>query len=432
MGVAMATRRTALRAAALATVLGGCAPGVLFGRSASIRIAVPWSGSELSAFRRVLADAGLGETVAVLPLGDDIDTALLARGRSAPELVMLPEVGRIRALAGGALRELPRTLWEDAAGPRYPDRWRPLLWKDGVPYGIPFKAAVKSLVWYDRYAFGGSAPRDDPREWTVEQWPQRVGAATTRSPLALGAADGWVLADLFGNILYGEAPADYRELTRAGAPREWDRAGVRAGLRRLAALWSPRGTFPGGVAAALTRQFPDAVREVFEHRSAAMVVAPDFAEPIVRSCLRRAGRPADAAGVMPFPATRRGGARPAIGGADVIVATSAGAHDPVPVISALTAPAAVSGWIGDYGGFLAPSPRTVPDHAPMLDPVAAELHSWSAFDFADLIGAAGRRDGLWRVLTDLLVTVGDGNGDRIDAAVDRAVHALNEFERRTR
>jgi alpha-glucoside transport system substrate-binding protein len=431
----MATRRAVLRAAALAPMLTACAPGVLFGHPASVRIAVPWSGSELAAFRRVLEDAGLGATVAVLPLGDDIDTALQARGRSAPDLVMLPEVGRIGELAGGVLRALPPTLWHDAAGPRYPEQWRSLLWKDGALYGIPFKAADKSLVWYDRYAFGGDRPRDDPRDWTVSQWPQRIAAATTRRPLALGGADGWVLADLFGNILYGESAWDYQDLASAGEPdrpREWDRGAVRATLYRLGTLWAPRDTFPGGIAATLTRQFPESVREVFERRTAAMVVAPDFAEPIVRSCLRRAGRPGDAVGVMPFPAVAPGGPRPAIGGGDVIVATAAGAHDAVPVLAALTAPAAVSAWIGDYGGFLAPSPRTVPDHPPMLEPVAGELHSWTAFDFADLIGAAGRRDGLWRILTDLLITVGDGHAERLDAAVDHAVRALDEFERRAR
>ncbi|MEV5646988.1 ABC transporter substrate-binding protein [Nocardia sp. NPDC052254] len=432
----MAKRRTVLRAAALAPLLSACAPGVLFGHPASVRIAVPWSGSELTAFRRVLGDAGLADTVAVLPLGDDIDTALQARGRSAPDLVMLPDIGRIAELAGDTLRALPATLWSGEDGPRYPRQWESLLWKDHALYGIPFKAADKSLLWYDRYAFRGGGPRDDPQEWTVSDWPMRAAAATERNPLALGAADGWVLADLFGNLLYSESPEDYRDLAAAGdsrtEPRNWNRGAVRAGMRGLATLWSPRDTFPGGLAATLTSQFPDSVRQVFEHRTAAMVAAPDFAEPIVRSCLRRARRPADAVGVMPFPAVAPGRPRPAIGGGDVIVATASGAHDIVPVIEALIAPGAVSGWITDFGGFLAPGRRTLPDHPPMLEPVAGELHSWTDFDFADLIGAAGRREGLWRALTDLLITVGDGRGDRTDTAVDHAVRTLQDFERRPR
>lgn len=432
----MAKRRTVLQAAVLAPVLSACAPGVLFGHPASVRIAVPWSGSELTAFRRVLGDAGLADTVAVLPLGDDIDTALQARGRSAPDLVMLPDIGRITELAVTTLRALPATLWADATGPRYPQQWQSLLWKGNALYGIPFKAADKSLLWYDRYAFGGTGPRDDPREWTVSEWPRRAAAATERSPLALGAADGWVLADLFGNVLYSESPGDYRDLASTDGsrtrPRDWDRDAVRAGMRRLATLWSPENTFPGGLGATLTSQFPDSIRAVFEHRTAAMVAAPDFAEPIVRSCLRRARRPADAVGVMPFPAVEPGRPCPAIGGGDVIVANTSGAHNVEPVIEALTAPGAVAGWITDFGGFLAPSHLTVPDHPPMLEPVADELHSWTEFDFADLIGAAGRREGLWRALTDLLITVGDGRGDRIDSAVEHAVRTLQDFERRPR
>ncbi|WP_280270285.1 extracellular solute-binding protein [Nocardia wallacei] len=420
----------------LAPALAACAPSALLGNPDVIRIAVPWSGSELAAFRAVLAGLRLQDEVDVLPLGDDIDTALLARGRSKPDLVMLPHVGRVRDMAGDGLRPVPESLWTDDQGLRYPEVWQDLLWHKGIPYAVPFKSAQKSLVWYDRYAFGGSGPRDDPQEWTLAQWPEQLRrvAAHGRRPLARGAADGWVLAYMFANVLYAESAEDY---TRLAAPRDdgspprcWNSDAVRRTFRQLGAVWGQPDAFPGGVPGALTRQYPDAVRQVFELRDAAMVVAPDFAEAIVRSSLRRAHRGPEAVGVMPFPAGS-GGVRPLIGGGDALVITG----DPDPavdrVVAQLAAPAAAQPWIDSYGGFLSPSLRTRPTYPSTLDPVADQLNSWTAFDLADLIGEAGLRNGLWRVLTDFLVTVGDGRLDRMDDATDRAVAALDEFERRS-
>ncbi|MBO0855457.1 MAG: ABC transporter substrate-binding protein [Nocardia sp.] len=425
----MTTRRAVLHAAALAPILTACAPNTVFGASSQLRIAVPWSGSELSAFRKVLTDTGTERGVAVLPLGDDIDTALVTRGRSAPDLIMLPEVGRIDALAGSVLRAFPDTLWQDGTGPRYPDVWRNLVWHRGALYAIPFKSAYKSLIWYDRQAFGGA----DPARWPLDQWRDRVAEVSARRPFALGGADGWVLADLFGNILHSRSRRAYRRLAVQGAvesgqERKWDSLPVRASMRRMAELCAPAGTFPGGIAGALTSQFPDSVRAVFEHRAAAAVMAPDFAEPIVRSCLRRSRRSPEVVGVMPFQAFAAGHRPPVIGAGDVLVATTSARRDVMPVVAALSAPGAVSGWIADYGGFLAPSTRTVTDHPPLLDPVAGQLRSWTDFDLADLLGTAGRRDGLWRALTDLLVTVGDGHPERIDSAVERAVRTLEDFD----
>ncbi|MBF6170897.1 ABC transporter substrate-binding protein [Nocardia blacklockiae] len=431
----MVRRRAVLQAGLLAPVLAGCAPGVLLGDADAVRIAVPWSGSELAAFRAVLRGAGLDGTVDVLPLGDDIDTALAARGRTKPDLVMLPHVGRVRELAGKGLRPVPAALWTDAAGPRYPDVWRTLLWENGIPYAVPFKSANKSLVWYDRYAFGGDGPRDDPQDWILAEWPDRLRelASRGRRPLALGAADGWVLADMFADMLYAESPEGYRKLAdaeAAGLRRDWKVDEVRAALFRLGELWGQPDAFPGGVPGALTRQYPDAVRQVFELRDAAIVVAPDFAEAIVRSSLRRAHRPDDAVGVTRFPAGASG-FQPRIGGGDVLVITG----DPRPAVDSAVAkladPAAAQPWIDSFGGFLPPSLRTPPAYPHMPEAVAAQLNSWTDFDLADLIGEAGQRNGLWRVLTDFLVSVGDGRLDRLDAAVGRAVAALDAFERRS-
>jgi alpha-glucoside transport system substrate-binding protein len=435
----MVARRTILRAGALAPVLAGCAPGVLSTGSGAVRIAVPWSGDELRAFRRVLGDLGTaapGDKVPidVVPLGDEIDSALSARGRSAPEIVMLPTVGGVAELAGSRLKPVAADLWHDdgdnrgAGGARLEYRcpWQRLLWSGGTPYAVPFKAAAKSLVWYDREAFPGEP--DAPQHWMFPQWHDR--RVTGRALLALGAADGWVLADMFENVLYAESADDYRALEAAsstrGGHRDWGTPGVHAAFTRLAELWGAPGILAGGVAGALTRQFPDAVRAVFEHRLAAMVVAPDFAAPIVHSAIARAKRSGDAVGVLWFPPTGPGLPAPRLGGGDVIVTTTDSSPAATKIIAGLAAPNAARSWVADPGGFLVPHRRTVQTPGAELKPLAPELNRWNGFGLADLMGPAGRRNGLWHVLTDLLKSVGTGGG--VDEAARRAVDAMKAVE----
>lgn len=424
----MTTRRTVLRSAAALPLLAACSPDVLLGAPGSVRIAVSWSGSELAAFRSVLAAARLPEPVEVVPLGDEIYTALTARGRSAPEIVMLPQAGLVRDLvAEGRLRPVPEDLWFDTEGPRYAGHWRRLCHQDGHPYGVPFKATAKSLVWYDREAVA-ELRAGDPANWTLGDWSAGVRrfAGTPRRFLSLGAADGWVLTDLFENLLLAESPAVYESL--GSGERFWDVAAVRDTFARLGALWGVRAGLPGGAATALVRQFADAVRDVFEHRRALAVAAPDFAEPVVRDALRRAGRPESAAGVVLFPAVAAGRARPRIVGGDVMVLTAAAGDRAVAVMRALADPRVPLPWIESIGGFLGPNVRTQAEYSSWTVDSAVSLPDWPAFDLSDRIGAVGGRDGLWRVLTEFLITVGDTGGD-VGTATDTAVATLTRFER---
>ncbi|MET7768855.1 extracellular solute-binding protein [Nocardia sp. NPDC005366] len=431
-----------LQAGALLPLMTACAPDLL-GDPDVVRIGVSWSGTELAAFRAVLDGLAGVSRVEVVPLGDDIGTAFTASGRAAPDLVMLPQAGQVRGLAAaGELTPLDKKtpLWAEPGAPSsasgesplYLPYWRQLLFHDGTPYGIPFKASAKSLVWFDResvdqYRLG------DPSNWTVEDWIDKaeVLARTPIRLLALAAADGWVLTDLFENMLLAESPRDYGELAAAASDRDrrWDRAAVRAALGRLGALWGGRSALPGGLGRALTRQFPDAVREVFDRRTAVMVVMPDFAEPVVRRCLRHTGRSRDVVGATWFPSIRRHSPKPRIVGGDVVVLTRQAGPAAVGVVEALAAPQAPGPWIRE-GGFLSPNLRTSNEHRESFLPAGIDL-SHCAFDLSDRISRVGGRDGLWRVLTDFLIEVGDGDGG-VQPAIDRAVLALNDFGRTSR
>ncbi|WP_019926651.1 hypothetical protein [Nocardia sp. BMG111209] len=436
----MVSRRTILRAGVLAPVLTGCASRVSSsGGSTAVRIAVPWSGDELRAFRKVLdglprAAPGADAAIEVVPLGDEIDTALSARRSSAPEIVMLPTVGEVRSQPIGRLKSVPVSLWstdgqnhvDDDERLNYTRPWRKLLWPRGEPHAVPFKSAAKSLLWYDRTAFAGGAL---PPGWTVADWSARV--APGRALLALGAADGWVLADMFENVLDSWSPEEYRILqdaSWAGDPRNWDTELMKDIFTRLGSLWGAPGVLPGGVGRALTLQFPDAVRAVFEHRKAAMVAAPDFAAPIVRSAMARARRPEHEVGVTWFPAVAPDKAAPRIGGGDVMVMTANASTAAVDLVTRLSAPNATASWVENPGGFLVPrrGSEPLPDW-PILTDLAPDLNKWDAFGLADMMGPAGRRNGLWQVLTDLLKDVGTGRHP--EEAAHRAVDGMVAVEK---
>ncbi|MFI9507809.1 ABC transporter substrate-binding protein [Nocardia sp. NPDC052566] len=426
----MRTRRALLQAG-MVLPLAACAPELLWGGSGTVRIGVSWSGVELAAFREVLARTAFGRSVDVIPMGDDVGTAFTAGGKSAPDIVMLPQAGQVRALVDNdKLRPVAEALWTDDEGARYPEPWRQLLRHKGKPYGVPFKAADKSLVWYDRqsvdrYHLG------DPALWTIPDWVDRmeVLARTPIRLLALGAGDGWVLTDVFENVLRGESPRSYDDVAATRGTMTWDRPAVHAAFGHLVRLWGQPHTFAGGVAVALTRQFPDAIRDVFERRRAAMVIAPDFAEPIVREALRAAGRRSEeAVGIVPFPAVGPGADRPHIVGGDVMVVTKNADRRADEVVAALAAPEAPLPWIERTGGFLAPNLRTTARYSMLMAPIARAQGSWGAFDLSDQLGAVGGRNGLWRILTEFLTTIGDGAREHPEPAIDQAIAALEAFE----
>ncbi|WP_330253440.1 ABC transporter substrate-binding protein [Nocardia sp. NBC_00565] len=426
----MGTRRALLQAG-LVLPLAACAPQLLWGDSGRVRIGVSWSGAELAAFRAVLARLAIAESVDVIPMGDDVGTAFTAGGKSAPDIVMLPQAGQVRDLVDDdRLRPIADGLWTDDAGLRYSEPWRQLLHQKGKPYGVPFKAADKSLVWYDRQAIERYR-LGDPANWTIPDWIDRmeVLAGTPIRLLALAAGDGWVLTDFFENVLRAESPRTYDDLAVGQDNRTWDRPAVRAAFGHLARLWGQRHAFAGGVAVALTRQFPDAIRDVFEHGRAAMVIAPDFAEPIVRASLRAAGRQEDAVGIAQFPTVGLGGERPRIVGGDVVVVTKYAEQRADEVVAALAAPEAPLPWIEGDGGFIGPNLRTSARYSTLIEPIARSQTSWSAFDLSDQLGAVGARNGLWRILTAFLTTIGDGMNAHPERAIDTAITALDTFER---
>ena len=136
----------------------------------------------------------------------------------------------------------------------------------------------------------------------------------------------------------------------------------------------------------------------------------------------------DDIGVFTFPALAPGAAAPVVVGGDVMVLPKPSSDDAVDLVRRLSAPTAVDPWIRQ-GGFLVDG--RVSGYSPELTRLAEQLiapNGLLQFDLSDQLGPVGGINGLWRVLTDFLVRIGDRGSAVVPQAVDAAVNELREVE----
>ncbi len=402
-------RREALVTVALCT-LAGCGAG-----RDDLRVVALWNGWELKQFHDVLrAFERRGHwKVSLLSAGNDLGALVDNRvARTAAPDVALVQQPQMVAAARRRLTPL-------AAAPGVPADWTRLLTFDRNVYGSWFKVAHKSLVWYrtDRL-------RTEPPSWDAWVALCREMAAQGRPPLAIGAADGWVLTDWFENALLSIDPRTYAKLARGAVP--WRNASVVAALERIAEIWSIPGVFAGGPGHALLTQFDGALIDVFEHGSAAMVAGADFYYPTIR---QNTSAPAS---WFRFPSRTRE-PLPLLAAGDAAVLLRPGGAAGRALISWLASPEAVRPW-ARQGGLLSLDPR-VNDYPGDLSRLALEMRQHTAggvtFDLSDQLGgrlAGSDGHGTWRIFQEFFAAVAERPA-AIGAAVERAVDALEKGAR---
>jgi len=383
-------------AALLAALLlgGGCSspsPPQPSLRGAGLIVVAGWSGIERARFQTVLHgfETRTGARVQYVSSAGqylpDRLAALAARGLR-PDVVLLSEPGLLQQFARThqlvALDDRTRAVVAED----YPVGWRSLATVDGREYGVWFKAANKSLIWYDVASLEriGYAPADSLPGLV------RLAAALKASgqtPFSLGAGDGWVLTDWFENVYLRRAgPNRYDALATHRIP--WTDASVGDALRWLRRLLAPAYLL-GGPAGALRTSFPASVTNAFRSPArAAMVMEGDFVGGFLPA------GPGDPPGtgidVFPFPGTY-GGLPVVVGGGDVAVRMTSrrGAAD---LLRYLATPGAAASW-ARRGGFV--SPNLALDLTVYRDPVSraaarqlVEAGSGFRFDLSDLQPAA--------------------------------------------
>ncbi len=247
--------------------------------SGSIAYTGVWTGDEQRFFQAVIdafEEKNPDATVTYTAGGDNIVTVLstAVEGGNPPEMASLAQPGVVADFAErGALQSLDFV--SDAITENFGQSILDVGSVDGTPYGLLFKAANKSTVWYNVGAFE-EAGVDPP-----ESWDDLLAAADTINQSGLpaysiGGADGWTLTDLFENIYLRTAGVEkYDQLTAHEIP--WTDQSVKDALTEMAKVVGDVENIAGGQAGALQTDFPTSVSNVFsESPKAAMIIEGDF------------------------------------------------------------------------------------------------------------------------------------------------------------
>ncbi|MFI9615860.1 ABC transporter substrate-binding protein [Streptomyces sp. NPDC052023] len=410
-------------------VAAGGGDKALSGRT--VTVAGVWSGSEQENFQKVL-DAFTEKTGAktqFVSTGDNVSTVVGSKieGGNAPDVVMVPQVGVLQQFAKeGWLKPLSKTA-QTSVGANYADVWKDYGSVDGTLYGLYFKAAHKSTVWYSPEALT-QAGVEPPK--TYEEM-LKAGQTVSDSGLAafsVAGQDGWTLTDWFENIYLSQAgPEKYDAL--AAHELKWTDASVVEALTTLGELFKDKQLIAGGQKGALNTDFPGSVEKVFgPEPEAGMVYEGDFVAGVAKDQFGRTI--GEDANFFPFPAVG-GGDAPVVSGGDAAVVLKDGknAEAGMQLLEYLATPEAAAVW-AEAGGFLSPNKKV--DLASYGDDVTrATAESLVGagdsvrFDMSDQAPAAfggTKGAGEWKILQDFLRDPSDpkGTAAELEAAAAKA------------
>ncbi|WP_200146743.1 MULTISPECIES: ABC transporter substrate-binding protein [Streptomyces] len=430
---------TALSALALAACGGGGEAGKKPGptgelplKGQKIEVAAVWTGPEQENFTKVLREfeKRTGATVTFVPAQDPIVNFLGTKiaGGSPPDVAMLPQVGAIQQAAAQKWLKPVGPEAEAALAANYSQGWQELGAVDGTQYGVYFKAANKSLVWYNTAVFE-NAGASEPKTWKDFLATAETISASGVTPVSVGGADGWTLTDWFENIYLSQAgPAKYDQLAKHTI--KWTDPSVAAALTTLGELFGKPALIAGGTNGALQTEYPASVTQTFtggDQPKGAMVFEGDFAAVNIAQTQAKIGTDAK---VFPFP-TVGSGTAPVVTAGDAAVALkdTKGAQA---LLAFLASPDAARIWAAE-GGFLSPNKNLDPAAYPndVQREIAKALIDAGddfRFDMSDQMpqsfgGTPGK--GEWKALQDFLKNPKDvaGAQARLEADAAKAYRA---------
>ena len=391
--------------------------------SGSLSISGIWTGQEARSFRAVLdgfTQDNPDVSIRYSPVGDQIPTVLstAVEGGDPPDLAAVPQPGLVRDFVErDALQSLDFA--EGAINDNFSEGAVNVGTVDGQLYGLLFKAANKSTVWYNVPLFeaAGVEPPED-FDGLLES-AQTLRESGTRA-YSIAGADGWTLTDMFENIYVRQAgPELYDQLAEHEIP--WTHESVTNALETMARVLGDTDNIVGGTSGALETDFPSSVTNAFkEDPDAAMVIEADFVESVITDSTE--AEPETGFNVFDFPSID--GSDPAVvGGGDSIIMfeDSPAARA---LIEYLASPEAAEIW-AQRGGYSSAN-QNVDENAyedPLLRRTATALAEAETFrfDLSDLQPAefgATVGQGMWRAFQDFLSDPDDVEGTQ--RALERA------------
>jgi ABC-type glycerol-3-phosphate transport system substrate-binding protein len=419
-GIATAT----VVALALAALVVVSTAGAKRGVSGDLSITGVWTGQEQQNFQAVI-DGFTAKNpdvkIKYTSSGDQTPTVLstAVQGGNPPDLASVSQPGLMKDFAsGGKLKSIDFA--KSVISQNYTPSWSTLGTVNGHLYGLFFKGANKSTVWYNTAAFKNAGVKP------VKSWPQLLKAAKTLKAsgtpaYAIGGADGWTLTDLFENIyLRSAGAAKYDQLTAHKI--KWTDPSVKAALKIMGQVIGDSPNIPGGTSGALQTDFPTSVSQVLNTSpKAAMTFEGDFVPGVAKTT----AKPITDYNVFAFPTVNNSPAA-VVGGGDVVMM-----FKDTPAARAfveyLATPEAATIW-AKKGGFSSPNKNVAASaySDPLNRATATALaHAKTfRFDLSDLQPAAFGGtvgQGEFKIFQDFLKNPKDVNG--IAASLEKSAAA---------
>jgi alpha-glucoside transport system substrate-binding protein len=381
--------------------------------SGSISIMGTWSGAEQASFQAVIdgfTEQNPDVDVRYDSAGDELPTVLstAVEGGNPPTIAAVAQPGLVQGYADdGAVK--PIDFAEDVISENFAESVMQVGTFNDQLYGLMFKAANKSTVWYNVQAFE-DAGVEPPETWEDFLTVAETLKASGVPAFSLGGAEGWTLTDLFENIYIRTAgPEMYDQLSRHEIP--WTHESVKTALTEMAKVVGDPDNIAGGTQGALQSDFATSVSNVFaESPKAAMVIEGDFVPGVVESPLQ----PQEGYNVFTFPSINDS-APMVVGGGDLFVMFE---DNPAAraFIEYLATPEAAQIW-AEKGGFSSANQNL--DTSVYPDPILQETAGAIAeaetfrFDLSDLQpGEFGGTEGqgLWKLFQDFVANPDDVDG----------------------
>jgi alpha-glucoside transport system substrate-binding protein len=390
--------------------------------SGSVTILADWTGPEGESFKAVLdgfkqkypnVDAKYRPSTNI---AQDLSTAV--EGGNPPDLAAVPNPGLTADYQQrGELK--PIDFAQDTVEENFSQDWVDLGTIDGKLYGVFFKGANKSTIWYNVHAFE-DAGVEPPSTWDDLTAAADTIKASGVPAWSIDASDGWPLTDLFENIYARQAGPDmYRQLTTHDIP--WTDDSVKQALTTMNDIFKDSDNIAGGTDGALQTDFPTSVSNVFASPpKAAMIAEGDFVPGVVAG--QTPAKPETDYNFFDFPEIGDTGKIVVGGGNEVIMFKDSPAAQAL--VEFLASPEAGEIW-AKRGGFSSPnknvSEDVYPDEITKRSATALANAEDFLFDMSDLAPAAFGSDAEFSLLQDFFKNHDvDGTAQKLEAAAAKA------------
>ncbi len=393
--------------------------------SGSISVMSTWAGPEQASFEAVIegfTEQNPDVDVTYDSAGDALPTVLstAVEGGNPPTIAVVAQPGLVQGyVERGALQ--PIDFLEEVVTENFGESIVQVGTFEDEFYGLLWKAANKSTVWYNVQAFE-DAGVEPPATWDDFLQAGETLKASGIPAYSLGGAEGWTLTDLFENIYLRTAGAEmYDQLSRHEIP--WTDQSVKDALTEMAKVVGDTDNIVGGTQGALQSDFATSISNVFvEEPKGAMVIEGDFVPGTVDHTLEAE----TGFNVFPFPSINDSPPS-VVGGGDLAIM-----FDDTPAARAfmeyLASPEAGEIWAG-RGGFSSPN-RNVDANA-YPDPITAQTATAIAeaevfrFDLSDLQPSefgSTEGQGLWKIFQDFVANPDDidGTAEQLERAASQA------------